>query len=475
MLFNSFEYLIFFPLVVIIYWLIPNKFRYLFLLISSYYFYMSWDPKYVFLILGTTIVSFFSAILIEKCNGKRLKKIILGMAILTSIGTLFIFKYLNFFFESIGEIFSLFAIPVNPITVKLLLPVGISFYTFQTMSYVIDVYKGEIRAEHNLGIYAAFISFFPQLVAGPIERASNLLPQIKREKSWNEENAIEGFKLMLWGYFKKLVIADYLAIFVDTVYSDVFSYSGIDYVYAIFFFTIQIYCDFSGYSDIAIGSAKVMGIKLMTNFKSPYFSTSIKEFWNRWHISLSTWFRDYVYIPLGGNRCGKIRNAWNLFATFLISGLWHGANWTYIVWGGIHGIAQIVEKNISVHKKTKCRWCNFFRWIVVFVFCNLSWVFFRANSIQDAAHIITGCLIGITDFRGYIHDDLLLTKGRLAYVLLIIVVLGVYDWLNKDDNLFKCYFEKNKVISYGFYILIGLMIIFCSQKGAAAEFVYFQF
>jgi D-alanyl-lipoteichoic acid acyltransferase DltB (MBOAT superfamily) len=325
---------IFLPIVFIVYWALPHKCRWLLLLAASYYFYMSWNPKYVFLILFTTVISYSAARLLEIMESKKKKTWILAGTAVLCLGVLFLFKYFNFISESVTDFLSLFAIQLNPITLNLILPVGISFYTFQTLSYVIDVYKGDVQAEHHFGYYAVFISFFPQLVAGPIERTGNLLPQIKGEHKFDYDQAAYGLKLMAWGYFKKLAIADVVSVYVDAAYSSLGTCTGFDLLAAIFFFTIQIYCDFSGYSDIAIGTAKLLGIDLMTNFKSPYFSTSIKEFWSRWHISLSTWFRDYVYIPLGGNRCSKVKRDRNLLITFLTSGLWHGANWTYVVWGG---------------------------------------------------------------------------------------------------------------------------------------------
>ena len=326
MLFNSLSYIIFLPIVFVLYWALPHKYRWVMLLIASYYFYMSWNLKYVVLILFTTIVSYTSARVMEVAETSKMKKLILGLASAFCLLVVFFFKYFNFASKTITTILAELSISLSPLTLHLILPVGISFYTFQTLSYVIDVYWGKMKAEKNFGIYAVYISFFPQLVAGPIERSSNLLPQIKAEHHFNSDKALYGAKLMLWGYFKKIVLADNLAKYVDLVYGNLNQYKGFNLVLAVFFFTIQIYCDFSGYSDIAIGTAKLLDIDLMTNFKSPYLSASVKEFWRRWHISLSTWFRDYVYIPLGGNHCSKIRCGMNLLVTFLVSGLWHGAN-----------------------------------------------------------------------------------------------------------------------------------------------------
>lgn len=324
-------FMLFFPLVFSIYWLMPHHTRWFLLLCASYYFYMSWKPAYIVLILFTTFISYAAARLIEREPLRKKQRWILITALVLCIGILFFYKYFNFFSITLSTLASRFLIPVHPVTVKLLLPVGISFYTFQTLSYVIDVYRGTVKAERHFGIYAAFISFFPQLVAGPIERTGNLLPQIKARHTFDANRGICGAKMMLWGYFKKMVIADLLAGIVDAVFANLCGYSGFALVLAVFFFSLQIYCDFSGYSDIAIGTARLLDIDLMINFKSPYFSSSIKEFWSRWHISLSTWFRDYVYIPMGGNRCSKLRQSVNLLTTFLVSGLWHGASWTFVL------------------------------------------------------------------------------------------------------------------------------------------------
>lgn len=389
MLFNSIQYAIFLPVVFAVYWLLPHKFRWPLLLAASYYFYMSWNPKYVVLILFTTVVSYAAALLIERCQTKRRKRAVLTLALIVCLGVLFVFKYFNFFFAALESAFRLLAIPVHPITLQLILPVGISFYTFQTLSYVVDVYRGG-AAERNFGVYATFVSFFPQLVAGPIERSENLLPQIRARHIFDYDQAMLGAKLIVVGLFKKLLIADAAAGYVDRVFANVYSYTGFPLVLAAFFFALQIYGDFSGYSDIAIGTAKLFGIDLMTNFRSPYFSASVKEFWSRWHISLSTWFKDYVYIPLGGNRCAKPRKYFNLLVTFLASGLWHGANWTYIAWGAIHGAAQIAEDLLKgvlkpLRENKIGHWVAVF---LVFVFCNVTWIFFRAASIQDALYSI---------------------------------------------------------------------------------------
>lgn len=477
MLFNSIAFAIFLPIVFCIYWVVPHRFRCSLLLIASYYFYMSWTPKYVVLILLTTIVSYGAALLLEKCQSKAGRRWILIGSLIICLGVLFVFKYFNFFTESIANILSIFSLTLHPITLSLVLPVGISFYTFQTLSYVIDVYKGNITAEKNFGIYATFVSFFPQLVAGPIERTSNLLPQIKKEHKFDYDQAMEGVKLMLIGYYKKLVIADVIGPYVDVLYADVQSYQGFDMVVAIFFFTIQIYCDFSGYSDIAIGTAKLMGINLMTNFRSPYFSKSIKEFWSRWHISLSTWFKDYVYIPLGGNRCSKCRRNLNLLITFLVSGLWHGANWTFVLWGAMHGIAQIIENTLDkVLKKFRNniigKGVSVF---AVFCFCNIAWVFFRAENFSQAIYVLSHVFTGISNPKSYFQTSLGMSVYHLILYLGCILLLAIYDYFNQDGTVLIKISLWKKGFQWALYIVIGLMVVFLSQKGVAAEFVYFQF
>ena len=457
MLFNSFAYAIFLPIVFVIYWCLAHKYRWVLLLITSYYFYMSWDAKYVILILFTTYVSYVAARMIENESSKKKRKIILAGTAVLCLGVLFFFKYFNFASYSVARFLNLFAIQMNPITLKLLLPVGISFYTFQTLSYVIDVYKGETQAEHHFGYYATFISFFPQLVAGPIERTSNLLPQIRSKHIFSYDQATYGLKLMSWGFFKKIVIADTLSKYVSTVYDAPQNFSGFALVLATVFFTLQIYCDFSGYSDIAIGTAKLFGINLMTNFKSPYFSQSVKEFWSRWHISLSTWFKDYIYIPLGGNRVGKVRHIANLIITFLASGLWHGANWTFVVWGGVHGAAQAIESIIIPRNKQKSSGVIWWiRVLFVFLFTAFAWIFFVANSIGDAGYVISHLFAGIESPVSYLHQgfsSIGLDKVELILLVPSILVLMAYDFCEIKKDVIEVISSKTVVLRWLIYII----------------------
>lgn len=499
MLFNSLAFAVFLPLVFLIYWAAPQKYRYIVLLISSYYFYMSWNAKYVVLILFTTGISYLCAVWMEKFQKRTVKRMLMAGAVAASLLVLFFFKYFDFAQNIFVRLFSSFAIKLHPVTLSLMLPVGISFYTFQTLSYVIDVYKGEVEAEHNFFRYAAFISFFPQLVAGPIERTKNLLPQIDCEHRFTYEKGSYGMKLMAWGFFKKLVIADNLAVFVDKVFGDAEAYHGFALVLAVFFFTLQIYCDFSGYSDIAIGTAKLFDIELMTNFKSPYFSTSVKEFWRRWHISLSSWFRDYVYIPLGGNRVSRIRNMFNVLATFTLSGLWHGAAFTYVIWGGLHGALQCVENLLFPGKKRAAAGQGIQQdekfagregnteeavrrgivwWLrVAAVFCIVAgaWCFFRASSVSQAFYIFAHMKDGLGHPVSYILSGIRAFDTKaLKQMIVPVALLAVYDYAALDRDplaaIGKLPSPVRKALYYVFLLMVLLLASFNSQ-----EFVYFQF
>lgn len=479
MLFNSFAYAIFLPVVFALYWMMKDQYRWLLLVTASYFFYMCSDLKYTFMIFGVTAVSYISAILIERMEDRKTKKIMLTVTVAVCMGILFFFKYFNFFSSTWNRFLCLIGIRHDAIVLTLLLPVGISFYTFQTMSYVIDVYAGVTKAEHHFGKYAGFVSFFPQLVAGPIERSNNLLSQMNRVHEFVYEQAMCGVKLMLWGYYKKLVIADILSTYVRIVYDRPYEYKGFALIVASVFFTLQIYCDFSGYSDIAIGTAKLFGIDLMTNFKAPYFSKSMKEFWKRWHISLSTWFRDYVYIPLGGNRVSRIRCYGNLILTFLASGLWHGASWNFVIWGGIHGVAQVTENIVFGHvKESKKRLIRVFQTVGVFGFCTFAWIFFVSHSIKDAFYVIGNCFEGISQPVGYLRNgfvDLGFSKVMLLIVGVCVCIMAGYDSMFLKEDFVEGILKKNKLMQWIFYIVIGLLIVFFSKKGVATEFIYFQF
>ena len=476
MLFNSFSFAIFLPIVFILYWLIPDRFRWVLLLIASYYFYMSWNVKYVVLILFTTFISYLASIILSKTDSVVIKKTVVAIAAIASLGVLFVFKYFNFFSESIVNLAKCVSISLHPITLKLLLPVGISFYTFQTLSYVIDVYRGNVEPEQNFGIYATFISFFPQLVAGPIERTSNLLPQIKESKQFDYDEAAYGLKLMAWGFFKKLAIADVISQYVDNVYANISGSTALDILIAIFFFTIQIYCDFSGYSDIAIGTARLFGIRLMKNFSAPYFASSIREFWSRWHISLSTWFRDYVYITLGGNRCSKVKNYRNLFITFLVSGLWHGANWTYVIWGAGHGILQILEKIFKVDA-LRTKTAKVLRIVIVFILCNILWVFFRASTISDALLLFKHLICDELNLYSLTHVRSGIGITTLAVTMVCILFLAVFDKFSEKEDVIKRISSYKLVCRWGIYValVVGTYFIYVNYGVSNASFVYFQF
>lgn len=438
---------------------------------------MSWSAKYIVLILFTTIVSYTAAILLERCKTQTAKKIILALTLLSCLGVLFTFKYFNFFSQTLSDFMKAFAINLHPVTLKFALPVGISFYTFQTLSYVIDVYRDKIAPEKNFVIYATFISFFPQLVAGPIERSENLLPQIKScEKfSFDYDHASYGIKLTAWGLFKKLALADVLARYVDAVYSDLTGSLPLDLALAVFFFAIQIYCDFSGYSDIARGCAKMMGINLIENFKSPYFSSSIKEFWTRWHISLSTWFRDYLYIPLGGNRVSKFRHYVNIMITFIISGLWHGASWTFVIWGSIHGLAQIIENIFTRNKNTTSH--GALRIIMTFIFCSFAWIFFRAETFNDSIYIFSKMFSFIFEPSLLLHRHIGPSKYELLIILPLVIILALYDYFSLKHDVINKISSMSLISRWVIYNVLtaGTFIIYARLAVTDASFIYFQF
>lgn len=439
------------------------------LLIASYYFYMNWKPVYALLIAITTITTWFCS---NKLIGSPYKKRYLTAALIFNFSILFIYKYLDFITESIFTCMESAGIRMQIPHFDILLPVGISFYTFQAVGYIIDVYRGTIKPEKNLGTYALFVSFFPQLVAGPIERAKNLLPQFYEKHHFNEVAFIEGLKLMVWGYFMKLCIAENISSYVDAVYNNMENHNGTSILFATFLFSFQIFCDFGGYSLIAIGSAKCIGFKLMQNFNRPYLSRSMREFWRRWHISLSSWFADYVYIPLGGSRCSEIKHQRNLFITMFVSGIWHGANWTFILWGVYHGILQIIN---SI--KRRITWLNLGskksivrvgEIIFVFFLAMFGWIFFRANSVED----IWMAFDKIFSFPGLLYNgEGKPTTAMILGLIILLMLKEIKDELGLNIHLMH---HKKLIISAISTGMMIVLILLCA-KFESGQFIYFQF
>lgn len=476
MLFNSVSFGIFIILVFLLYYLVPHKYRWIFLLVSSYAFYMNLHLWYGILLFLSTLLTYGLALSFDRAQTEKQKRSALLLGILPFVAILLFFKTANPVISQINSMISAGKLNLQPVTLAILLPAGVSFYFFQSMGYLIDVYQGKIKAEKHFGYYALFVSFFPQLLAGPIGRAGSLLPQYKKERPFVYSNVTYGLKLMAWGYFKKLVIADVFAVTVDTLYNNAEAYVGLAFIIATLMFAIEIYCDFSGYSDIAIGCAKLFGIELMTNFKSPYFSFSIKEFWSRWHISLSTWFRDYVYIPLGGNRVPKWRNYLNLLITFLVSGFWHGSTLTYIIWGGLHGLLQIME-NI-LFPKGKKRKKHFWQLPITFLLVCFTWIFFRANTLEDACWIISHLFWNISNPGQYLQTAVVclgLSPLSAMGMLLSVAILGIYDYFSLKYDVIQKISAQKCFLRWPIYIVLLVVIALFSEKGVATEFIYFQF
>ena len=490
MLFNSLEFLIFFPIVTLLYFLIPHKARYLWLLGASYYFYMCWNPQYALLMAASTVFTWLGGAVIDRTNNPAARKAAVGLNFAVNLLILFFFKYFAFTMDNINNLLS--ALNLSPVNVRfdVILPVGISFYTFQALGYTMDVYRGDIKHEKNILKYALFVSFFPQLVAGPIERSKNLLHQLSEKHYFNYDRMVSGLLLMLWGFFQKIVIADRAAILVDTVYGNVNSFYGFHFAVATILFAVQIYCDFNSYTTIARGVARVLGMELMENFNVPYFARSIADFWSRWHISLTGWFRDYLYIPLGGNRKGALRKYLNIFTVFLVSGLWHGASWNYIVWGLIHGVARIsgdITKNTRhliadlMGMKRNRPYYPVFQVILTFVIVCFAWIFFRAETLSSAMFIIRKILL---DFRpellfGGGLVEMGLTTADLCVLLASIAVLFVADTLKYRNIGANAAILKMHIIPR--FALI-LMLLFATLVfgiyGAgysSSQFIYFQF
>jgi len=493
MLFNSYSFMLFFPIVLIIYFFIPRKSRETWLLITSLFFYACWNAKYLILILISIIITYSCGVIMEKQDDKK-KKLTIIVSLIVNFSILFFFKYYGFAIDSINSVLGRISLQIADSKFDVILPVGISFYTFQAVGYTVDVYRGDINAEKNFIRYALFVSFFPQLVAGPIERSKNILTQlegISEKKLWDFDRIKAGTFLMTWGYFLKMVIADRISIIVDEVFDRYYAYGTIILTVGAIGFAIQIYCDFLSYSTIAIGAAQIMDIKLMDNFNNPYFAMSIKEFWRRWHISLSTWFKDYVYIPLGGSRVSRVKKYRNIIITFLVSGLWHGANWTFVCWGGMHGLYQIIGDLLkpirnkirnAIGTKEDSFGYKLGRMIGTFALVDLAWIFFRADSISNAINYTK---------RMFTHMDMwVLFDGSLcgiglpvnemnilivSVILLIIIGIMQYRSGNRIDALI-C--SQGPVFQAVLFYVIVISIVIFGKYGPSEDlkaFLYFQF
>ncbi|MFV0152491.1 MBOAT family protein [Empedobacter falsenii] len=480
MLFNSISFAIFLPIVFALYWLLRKSFKLqnILLLIASYYFYGCWDWRFMFLLGFSTLLDYYSGIKIEEATSQNLKKIWLTISIGINLGFLGFFKYYNFFADSFAEMLNGFGLNVHPWTLQIILPVGISFYTFHGLSYIIDIYYNRIKAERNIVDYSVFVSFFPLLVAGPIERATHLLPQIKKTRVFNYSQAVDGMCQILWGLFKKMVIADNCAIYANEIFSNPESQSGSNLVLGAIFFAFQIYGDFSGYSDIALGVARLFGIELLKNFNYPYFSRDIAEFWRRWHISLSTWFRDYLYIPLGGSRGGNWMRVRNTFIIFIVSGFWHGANWTFIFWGFLNALfimPSILLKtnrtNLEIVAQDRFfpTFRELFNMMLTFALTVFAWIFFRANSITHAFEYIGGI------FNQSLFTFPTLRKSALATLFLVVFLL-LTEWMGRRNNygIEKLLLEKPRWVRWSFYAFV-LMLIGLFLQTEESPFIYFQF
>ena len=483
--FNSLEYVLFLPITVVLYFVLPKKIKNPMLLLASYCFYMCWEPLYALLMLFSTAATYLCSILIDKkAFGKR--KLWLILCLLTNLSILFFFKYYNFTANSISSLFGLFGSSAAVPTLNILLPVGISFYTFQALGYTMDVYRGDVPCEKNFIDYALFVSFFPQLVAGPIERTGNIVPQLKKAHKFSFANLRDGSTLILWGLMKKMVIADNLAVIVNNGYNNPAAYTGAQLGFATFCFAFQIYCDFSAYSDIARGSAKWLGINLCRNFNCPYIADSIKDFWRRWHISLSSWFKDYLYFPLGGSRVKKSRQIFNVMTVFFVSGIWHGAAFTYIIWGLLHGIYQAVgilltplrEKFIYRFIPKNNPLVKASRIFITFCLVCFAWILFRANSLSDAVYIIEK--IVSAPFEGIFPLDfgaMGLSRSMLCAVFICIAALFAVDVINTKKPLVKLLGQTVFLKYFVFFVLIICIFIFGYYGNGfdPQSFVYFQF
>ena len=487
MLFNSFSFLIFFPTVTILYFLIPHPYRWFFLLMASCVFYMAFIPIYI-LVLGLTIaIDYTAGLLIEKTEGRR-KKLFLVISILSTCAVLVVFKYFNFFNSNLMRVAQFFHWNYPIGALSLILPIGLSFHTFQSLSYVIEVYRGNFKAEKHFGIYSLYVMFYPQLVAGPIERPQNLLPQFYEKHTYDDQRVMDGLKLMVWGFFKKVVIADHLAVVVDQVYKDPTQYTGIPLIAGALFFGIQVYCDFSGYSDIAIGAAQVMGFRLRDNFNRPFHAPSMAEFWRRWHMSLMSWFRDYVYIPLGGSRVAKWKWYFNIFFTFTLSGLWHGAGWGFILWGSLNGCYLIISDWTKSLREKWAQWVRLDRipifhkgfqiGFTFFLFC-FTLILFRSKTLSDALYVITHLGTGLGSLKGLKMSlksfyNLGVDRHELILLLISIGLMELVEWVEPLRNMRRMFSERPILFRWVMYYVVILFLIFFGKYNDRA-FIYFQF
>lgn len=508
MVFDSLVFAVFLPIAFLVYWAVPHKYRWIFLLAANYYFYMSGSAQYGLLLAATTVVTYGCALQIERRPAGKERRFFLWLGAGLPLAALLFFKYASFLWKTLLHLVRALSASAGEFArydflLQVIIPLGISFYTFKAVGYVADVYRGRQRAERHFGYYACFLSYFPDVISGPIDRAEILLPQLKKDKGFCYEDGVYALRLMLLGFAKKLLLADVLTGYTDMIFNNVSHYSGFTLLFASFLFTIQIYCDFSGYSDIAVGVSKLFGIDLMCNFSAPYFAGSIREFWKSWHISLSTWFRDYVYIPLGGSRVSKPRRAWNLMATFLVSGLWHGADYTYILWGGIHGLYQVAEnclQDMAAYVRQKCMPSvqavirqtkngnkNFGKGVrirrtaarlpqtaVTFLLVNFAWIFFRSEKLQDALYFVTHMF---SDFSfGKALTDMKMSLADFAMTGVFLLALTVYDAFGRKKDLLREMDRLPMWCRWSLYLGTTLVIAAIRiHNGTSQQFIYFQF
>lgn len=472
MLFNSFEFLWLFPIIFCVYHLMSwRKMGNVSLLLISYGLYIKWKPVSALILLWVTVITYLTARLLDLRGGKTEKqdKLLLLIGIILTLSPLIVFKYLNFINVSIADGLSLLGIHVGIMGLNWVLPIGLSFFTLQAIGYLYDVYKRQVEVENNWWDYMLFVSFFPQIASGPISKAKDLLPQIKAQRTFNYGQAVQGLKWILWGMFMKVVMADRVGIYADTIFNNYEHLSGLSCFMGSLLYTLQIYGDFAGYSFMAVGVGELLGFELVNNFRRPYLSQSITEFWHRWHISLSTWLKDYIYIPLGGSHCSKARNYWNILVTFLVSGLWHGANWTFIVWGGLHGVFQIIEKMMKLQRPTSMGITKVVRIIVTFLLVNFAWVFFRMPTLNDAIEMISRMIIN--------HDITIaeITPAMALFIIMSVFIVVLKDFMDEFCNRKHTMFHhQNVIIRWSVYIVMVGMILTCGVFDAS-QFIYVNF